>query len=61
MFVEIETRIVSAQPEALIKFSREALGRYAESLGVERGRNKADTVANLMKSGKATLCASLGK
>ena len=59
-FVVITTKVVPASAEALRKFSREDLRDYAESIGVERGRNKEDTIRNLVKSGKATLCASLG-
>ena len=58
--MNITTKVVPASAEALKKFSRNDLRNYAESLGVEAGRNKGDTIRNLINSGKATLCASLG-
>lgn len=56
----VETQVVPATKEALERFTREDLRNYAESLGVERGRNKIDTINNLLASGKATLLAQLG-
>lgn len=56
----ITTKVVPASKEALEKFTRQELRDYAKSLGVERGQDKEGTIRNLLKSGKATLCASLG-
>ena len=58
--VELPTKVVPASSEALEKFNYEDLRAYAESLGVETGSLKNVTIARLMVSGKATLCASLG-
>ena len=60
MFVEIETKVIKADREALMSFSCRLLREYAYQLGIERGRNKEDVVNNLLESGRATLCASLG-
>ncbi len=60
MYIEISTRVVPASKEALEKFTRDDLRNYAKSLGVDQGQNKNDTIRNLIDSGKATLCASLG-
>lgn len=59
-YVVITTKVVPASKEALEKFNRKDLREYAQDLGVEVGQNKSDTIDNLVKSGKATLCASLG-
>jgi len=56
----VKVRVVPASWEALEKFSHAELRAYAVDLGVKRGRCKDDTILNLLKSGKATLCASLG-
>lgn len=58
--IVIETRVVPATVDALMEFTRDDLRDYAETLDVDKGRNKSDTIRNLMASGKATLCASLG-
>lgn len=52
--------VIPALREHLEKFSRDELRDYAEQLGVERGHKKSDVVENLVMSGKATLCVSLG-
>jgi len=57
---EAEVKFVPASREALEMFSRDELRRYAESIGVDRGRSKQDTIDNLINSGKATLCATIG-
>lgn len=56
----VKTRVIPASKEALEKFTRDELREYAEGLGIERGQDKDDTIRNLLASGKATLCASLG-
>lgn len=58
--VVIPTRVVPASQSALDKFTRDHLRSYAKNIGVECGRSKQDTIRNLIASGKATLCASLG-
>jgi hypothetical protein len=60
MFVEAETKVIKAEREALMSFSCRSLREYAYQLGIELGRNKEDVVNNLLESGRATLCASLG-
>lgn len=60
MFKTATTKVVPAGSEQLEKFSRDDLREYANDLGIETGRSKEDTIRNLIASGKATLCASLG-
>ena len=58
--IQVPTRVVPASREALQLFPVDKLREYARDLGVPRGRSKKDTIENLVKSGKATVCASLG-
>lgn len=41
-------------------FSKDELRRYAKSIGVKIGRSKIDVIVNLVESGKASICATLG-
>jgi hypothetical protein len=41
-------------------FSRDELRDYARSIGVRTGRNKQDTITNLMESGKLSISVTLG-
>ncbi len=59
-YVIIKTKVIPASREALVEFSRDDLRDYAKSIGVKRGRDKDETILNLLASGHATLCASLG-
>ncbi len=58
--VEIPTKVVPASAMALLKFKHADLKAYAKSLGIQSHSRKIDTVIELMRSCKATLCASLG-
>ena len=58
---ELTLRVVPATYSQLMAFSFNELKNYARALGVRvDGRSKAGTALNLMQSGKATLCATLG-
>ena len=50
---ECPSAYVEPTAAQLNKFTREQLRKYAVELGVERGQNKRDTIANLIASGKA--------
>jgi hypothetical protein len=41
-------------------FSRDELRDYARSIGVRIGKNKQDTITNLMESYKLSISVSLG-
>jgi hypothetical protein len=41
-------------------FSRDELRDYARSIGVRTGRNKQDTITNLIESDKLSISVSLG-
>lgn len=62
----VETRVVKLsdisldQREILNRFTREELRYYARSIGVKTGRNKCDTINNIIYSPKATLLVQLG-
>ena len=43
----------------LMHFTRDELREYAASIEVKQGRNKEDTVKNLLDSGKVTLGVTL--
>lgn len=58
--IQIEQQVVEATREQLEAFSHAELKRYAEGIGVKTAKTKAETIANLMESGKATLCVCLG-
>ncbi len=53
-------RVISALYTNLEEFSHDELREYAKRLEVQRGRSKRDTIENLLASGKATICATLG-
>ena len=56
----VETQVIPATVEILMKFSRKELREYAKSHGIRRGRNKRDTVKNLIDSRHASLLAQWG-
>ena len=56
----VEQQVVPAYAVQLWRFSLPALRAYAKALGVPVGRSKANVIENLVASGKATMCASLG-
>ena len=49
-FKSIKQHVIPASYESLNVFSKSDLRQYAMSLGVERGRNKSETIENLIKS-----------
>lgn len=51
----VETRVIHAEFDDLMKFSHNELRHYARSIGVEVGKTKEETALNLYTSGKATL------
>ena len=44
----------------LDKYPHKELAEYARSIGVAVGKTKQETIDNLVRSGKATICAWLG-
>ncbi len=59
-YYEAPQKVVPAYMEQLMKFTHKDLKAYAKSLGVKCGTTKHTTCHVLMRSGKATLLASLG-
>ena len=55
-----KTKVIRATLTNLHAFTRKELREYAKDLGVDMGRNKKDVIINLIVSGRATICASLG-
>lgn len=61
-----KTRVVPASDEALERFTKAELIAYAVDIGVADDRKvcrplpKQEIIDALVRSGKATLCASLG-
>jgi activator of HSP90 ATPase len=53
-------RRTSSFRHILDHFSRDELREYARSIGVRTGRNKQDTITNLMVSDKLSISVSLG-
>lgn len=59
-WVTITQKVVPASCEALEKFSFHDLGEYAKAIGIGRCKTKKALISAMLKSGKATLCSSLG-
>jgi hypothetical protein len=55
-----QSQVIPATCRELECFARDELRDYAKSIGVEIGQNKEDIIANLIESGRATICATLG-
>lgn len=58
--VSLSNRVHPATRNMLEVYPLRELKYYAETLGVEVGKTKEQTIDNLMASGKATICGSLG-
>ena len=56
----IAPRVVPASREALLCFTMKDLRAYAKELGVRSSSSKWVLVDDILRSGKATLCAFLG-
>ncbi len=58
--VSLSNRVHPATRNMLECYPLRDLKYYAEQLGVEVGKTKEQTIDNLMASGKATICGTLG-
>ena len=53
-------RVHFATRNMLDCYPHRELKEYAMALGIEVGKTKDETIANLLRSNKATICGSLG-
>ena len=56
----VTPRVIHPTYQQLAAFTHAELREYAAGLGVQACRGKSDTIMNLLESGRARMCATLG-